>query len=239
MRRRHHDPESMSSLDQDMTSSPMNISQEQSYSQQTQSSTGMSEDLNMRLVVREQLSQDSGASSSRAARSSTLALSRTTRSSASLRHTASTAFPASTSTTTGTSPILSWGTVCVVKRPSTHARQVEVKPYALQNTFYAYPFATDSGMKNEIESKIRRVAQNFEIQRYDTEIVTFGLPFEVDAIGCISNGHGNMAKKFTLPAVNKRKRDSSSESSSLEDSEAAAATNQAARRTVNTKRKKN
>ncbi len=257
MRRRNSEAESPPSLEH-TPSILRNDSQEVSCSQVSQlSSTGMSEDLNAALTI---ISPSSVASSSAAA---TIAFDTTTTTldpvppvrwtrSSSRTTAATTATAASSATmamaatsTPSTPPILSWGKVCVVKRPSTHTKQKEVKLYALQNTFFAYPVDTDAETASEIDSKIQRVAQNFEIQRYETEIMTFGLPFEVEAIGCFTDGHGNMAKKFTIASSpSKRKRgtvsssSSSAGSSSDDEEEAVAATNEPSRRTVTVKRKK-
>jgi hypothetical protein len=243
--RRRDEPESLSSIDsgrRDEEVETHDIASSQNESQISRS--GMSDDFNKNFTLDDRDSQDlpeqlSGtvATLPSIAPTSTmptmptvvsaLPTSSTTRTTRSMVASANSATSASVApfghdySIPSATPILSWGTVCVVKRPSTHAKQKVVKPYALQNTFYAYPLDTEASVKSQIESKIQHVVENFEIQKYETEIVTFGLPFEVESIGCISDGHGNAPKKFTLPTFNKRKRNVSSSISDEEDSDEA------------------
>ncbi len=264
--RRRDEPESLSSIDSGRHEGEAD-SQEIASSQQNESQfsrSGMSDDFNKNFTIDDQNSQDISAPSAESQLLPSIALTstmpvitsalptssttRTTRSmvasanSAPSASTASTALAVSGVSISSSTPILSWGTVCVVKRPSTHAKQKVVKPYALQNTFYAYPLDTEASVKSQIESKIQHVVENFEIQKYETEIMTFGLPFEVESIGCISDGHGNAPKKFTLPTFNKRKRNVSSSTSDDDDSDEAGTESmveeQASRRRVVVKKKK-
>ena len=110
----------------------------------------------------------------------------------------------------GSAAILSHGTVCVVKRPSTHSRQKEIKRYALQNTFYAYPPNVDTKIKDQIRDNINGIVDNFKFQKYDTEIMTFGLPFEVEDVCRVTTLCGLTPKRLVLP-TNKRKRNGGSD----------------------------
>lgn len=148
---------------------------------------------------------------------------------------ASTACAASTSSTSSTvriaatTPFKSFGTVCVVKRPSTINKKKNIKVYALQNTFYAYPIDATPEVKSEINEKIKQVSDDFEFQKYETEVYEFGLPFEVEEVCKISAGYGTAPKRHKI-ASNKRKRtkvDTSSSSESEDEQEEADATSSA------------
>jgi hypothetical protein len=112
----------------------------------------------------------------------------------------------------------SFASVCVVKRPSDNKKK-DIKLYALQNTFYAYPIDTSADVKTDIHAKINEVSVNFDFQKYETEIYEFGLPFEVEEVCKISAGYGTAPKKHKIAATPgaKRKKAASSSSSSSED----------------------
>jgi len=120
-------------------------------------------------------------------------------------------------------PSLSIGTVCVVHREA-RGRMKEVKPFALPNTFFAYPKDATTDMKEKISNKIQVVADNFSIQSYKTDIVRFGLPFAVSEVCSISSGYNMTPKRMIAVAASatnarrkKRKlQDSSSNSSDNE-----------------------
>lgn len=119
-------------------------------------------------------------------------------------------------------PSLSYGTVCVVHRDA-HRKMKIVKPFAVQNTFYAFPKDADEEMKAKINTKIEAVVQNFTLQNYDTKVVRFGLPFAVEEVCNISAGYNMTPKRMVAVAQasvaskgKKRKHQSSSESSENE-----------------------
>lgn len=88
------------------------------------------------------------------------------------------------------------GIVCVVSRPSTNKRQKNIKPFALQKTFYAYPKSASEEQKNKIKGRIETDIGDYRCQQYDIKIHTFGLPFPVEEICCVSAGYNLTAKMF-------------------------------------------
>ena len=112
------------------------------------------------------------------------------------------------------------GIVCTVNRSSTNRRQKDIKPFALQKTFYAYPKDITQEKKDKIKKKIEADIADFKCQQYNVELHTFGLPFAVDEICCISAGYNLTAKMFraSLPkeekTPSKRKRGTREESAS-------------------------
>lgn len=117
-----------------------------------------------------------------------------------------------------TSAFKSKGIVCVVKRPSAISKKKDIKTYALQNTFYAYPLDATNETRDKILSKIKEVSDNFEFQKYETKICEFELPFEVEEICKISTGYSTVPKRHKIKNnTGKRKRAKISSSSSEED----------------------
>lgn len=102
------------------------------------------------------------------------------------------------------------GVVCVVSRPSANKRQKNIKPFALQKTFYAYPKSASQEQKNKIKGRIETDIGDYRCQQYDIKIHTFGLPFPVEEICCVSAGYNLTAKMFraikTEDEPKKRKR---------------------------------
>jgi hypothetical protein len=115
--------------------------------------------------------------------------------------------------------IKSIGTVCVVSRPSTNKNN-NIKSYALQNTFYAYPADASPDTKKTISGKIKEITDNFEFQKYDFKVYEFELPFEVEEVCRISGGYGMTPKRHKISGgKRKRAEESLSSSSDLEDYE--------------------
>jgi hypothetical protein len=131
--------------------------------------------------------------------------------------TVSTPVLSATATSAPAQAIKSFGTVCVVSRPSTNKKN-NIKSYALQNTFYAYPADASPDTKKTVSDKIKEIADNFEFQKYDIKVYEFELPFEVEEVCRISGGYGMTPKRHKI-AGGKRKRaeESLSSSSDLED----------------------
>ena len=92
----------------------------------------------------------------------------------------------------------SFATVCIVHRSTTHKKQKQVKPYALQNTFFAFPKDISDADKKVIDEKIRDIVVDFETQKYTIERKTFGLPFELEGICRITPGYNMTAKKVKV-----------------------------------------
>lgn len=138
---------------------------------------------------------------------------------------------AAASSTSSTSPttsqsislpsIKSFGTIAVVKRPSS-IKKDNIEPYALQNTFYAYPLNAPPEVKSTIETKNKAIIDNFKFQKYEVEVFEFGLPFEVSKICRIDTRCGMTPKRHKIStAGSKRKKDeaSSSSESDIEDAD--------------------
>jgi hypothetical protein len=115
----------------------------------------------------------------------------------------------------------SFATVCVAHRASTHKKQKEVKPFVLQNTFYAFPKDISEQDKEAIDTKIKEIVADFETQHYIVERKTFGLPFEAHAICRITPGYNMTAKKVKAHPGQKRKNRDESEDEKDEDAEEA------------------
>jgi hypothetical protein len=118
----------------------------------------------------------------------------------------------------------SFATVCVAHRASTHKKQKEVKPFVLQNTFYAFTKDISEQDKEAIDTKIKDIVADFETQDYTVERKTFGLPFEVQAICRITPGYNMTAKKVkAYPGQKRRNRDESEDEKEEEDPDEAGA----------------
>ncbi len=122
------------------------------------------------------------------------------------------------------------GVVCTLSRPSTNKRQKEIKPFALQKTFYAFPKTITEEQKEKIKVRIEKDIVDFKVQKYNVSIERFGLPFAVDEICCVSEGYNLTPKiyKAVLPDKpepapakkdKKRKRGCKDESESEESDE--------------------
>lgn len=116
-------------------------------------------------------------------------------------------------------PALSYGVVCLAERASNNRRQKTIEPFALQNTFYAYPIDADQDVLQTINEKITDVSADFELQGYTIEKKVFPLPFAVKQICRVSLGYTMTAKKLKAPSSKKRK--SSVDKDSSEDSDGA------------------
>jgi archaellin len=115
-----------------------------------------------------------------------------------------------------------FATVCIVHRSTTHKKQKQVKPYALQNTFFAFPKDINEQDKKLIDEKIRDIVVDFETQKYTVERKTFGLPFEVEGICRVTPGYNMTAKKVKAQPGQKRKNRDESEERKEADEEAGA-----------------
>jgi hypothetical protein len=100
------------------------------------------------------------------------------------------------------------GVVCTLSRPSTNKRQKDIKPFALQKTFYAFPKSITEEQKEKMKARIEKDVADFKFQKYKVEIHRFGLPFAVDEICCVSEGYNLTPKilKAALPPSEKKKR---------------------------------
>jgi hypothetical protein len=99
------------------------------------------------------------------------------------------------------------GVVCMASRPSTNKKQKDIKKFALQKTFYAFPKDCKPDIKNKIQERIDNDIADFRFQKYDVSIHRFGLPFEVEEVCCVSRGYSLLPKILKAPPPVKRKRD--------------------------------
>lgn len=91
------------------------------------------------------------------------------------------------------------GVVCVVSRPTNNKKQKDIKKFALQKTFYAYPKNCDTSVKDKIEERIKNDIADFKFQKYNVETYRFGLPFEVEEVCCVSRGYNLLPKILKAP----------------------------------------
>lgn len=119
---------------------------------------------------------------------------------------------------------LSVGFVCVVSRPTTNKKQKDIKKFALQKTFYAFPKNCSQEIKNKMQERIENDIADFRIQQYDVSIHRFGLPFEVEEVCCVSRGYTLLPKILKAPrppsppsSSTKRKRGRNKEEESDSD----------------------
>jgi hypothetical protein len=101
------------------------------------------------------------------------------------------------------------GVVCTMSRRSTNKRQKDIKPFALQKTFYACPKIVSEEQKEKLKARIEKDIADFKFQKYTVTIHRFGLPFAVEEICCISEGY-NLAPKIlkaVLPDTPVEKKD--------------------------------
>jgi hypothetical protein len=101
------------------------------------------------------------------------------------------------------------GVVCTLSRRSTNKRQKDIKPFALQKTFYAFPKSITEEQKEKIKARIEKDVADFKFQKYKVEIHRFGLPFVIDEICCVSEGYNltpKILKAALPPAPDKKKR---------------------------------
>jgi hypothetical protein len=113
------------------------------------------------------------------------------------------------------------GVVCTLSRPSTNKRQKDIKPFALQKTFYAFPKIITEEQKEKIKARIEKDVVDFKFQKYKVEIHRFGLPFVVDEICCVSEGYNLTPKilKAALPPASDKKRKKRARKNESEDEE--------------------
>lgn len=125
----------------------------------------------------------------------------------------------SVATPTSSPAIKSYGTVCVVKRPSENMKD-NIEAYAIQNTFYAYPLDATKQMKDDIRERNKKITDDFEFQKYEMEIYEFGLPFEVGMVCRISSRCGMTPKRHKIATSGaKRKRGTGDSSASSSDAD--------------------
>ena len=118
------------------------------------------------------------------------------------------------------SPIaLSIGIVSVMKRPSTHKKQKNIKPFALQKSFYAYPKNVDQQTMEKINTRVQNDIADFKLQGYDVTTHTFGLPFEVEEVCCVSRGYNLLPKILKAPKIVGKKRKTTSDDEESSDSD--------------------
>jgi hypothetical protein len=113
------------------------------------------------------------------------------------------------------------GIVCTMSRRSTNKRQKDIKPFALQKTFYAFPKSITEEQKEKMKARIEKDIADFKFQKYTVTIHRFGLPFPVEEVCCVSEGY-NLTPKIlkavlppppatSTPEKKKRKRKPKSE----------------------------
>jgi len=113
------------------------------------------------------------------------------------------------------------GVVCTLSRPSTNKRQKDIKPFALQKTFYAFPKSITEEQKEKMKARIEKDVADFKFQKYKVEIHRFGLPFVVDEICCVSEGYNLTPKilKAALPSASDKKKRKRARKNASEDEE--------------------
>ena len=94
---------------------------------------------------------------------------------------------------------LSVGIVCVMDRPTTNKKQKDIKKFALQKTFYAFPKDCNPEIKAKIQQRIENDIADFKLQKYNVSIHRFGLPFDVEEVCCVSGGYNLVPKILRAP----------------------------------------
>jgi hypothetical protein len=97
------------------------------------------------------------------------------------------------------------GVALLVKRLGADGN-LKIKPYIVQNSFYAYPLNASREDKKAVMDKVNKLEMTYAANQYITEIKEFELPFEVEAICCVSGGYRNAAKAISAGDLEKPKK---------------------------------
>ena len=111
---------------------------------------------------------------------------------------------------------LSKGVVCVVSR----LEGKEIKPHAVQTSFFALPLDASEANKKAVEKKVREISNTYRANKYNVEKFEFDLPFEVGAICRVTKGYTSTPKAMQAVSAaeegNKKKRKGSHDEASDE-----------------------
>lgn len=86
----------------------------------------------------------------------------------------------------------STGIILLVERPAQYGR---ILPHVIRNTFYGIPAGSSGEEKQAVLEKVNEVARSYEANKYITTVKEFSLPFEVKAIGGITDGYKTNAPR--------------------------------------------
>lgn len=111
------------------------------------------------------------------------------------------------------------GIVTIVRRPSTNRKQKPIKWFALQKSFYAYPRDISDATMEKLNTRIENDIADFKLQGYEVETHTFGLPFKVEEICCVSRGYNLLPKILKAPKIVGKKRKTISDDDESSDSD--------------------